>query len=80
MWGTQAERWEILQPFAFHDLKSPTVEIEGHLPADYKKGTSFVESYDTYHKGTNKGDTDVVLFVVYLDGDGQPLAVKKIMS
>jgi quercetin dioxygenase-like cupin family protein len=54
-----------------------TVEIEGHQPAEYKKGTSFVESYDTYHKGTNKSDTDVVLFVVYLGGDGQPLAVKK---
>ena len=54
-----------------------TVEIEGHQPAEYNKGTSFIESYDTYHKGTNKGDTDVVLFVVYLGGDGQPLAVKK---
>lgn len=54
-----------------------TVEIEGHQPAEYKEGTSFVESYDTYHKGTNKGTTDVVLFVAYLGGDGQPLAVKK---
>lgn len=54
-----------------------TVEIEGHPPAEYKEGDSFVESYDTYHRGTNKDTTDVVLFVVYLGGDGQPLAVKK---
>ncbi|WP_343674751.1 cupin domain-containing protein [Chitinophaga sp.] len=54
-----------------------TVEIEGHQPAEYKEGASFVESYDTYHKGTNNGTTDVVLFVVYLGGDGQSLAVKK---
>jgi quercetin dioxygenase-like cupin family protein len=54
-----------------------TVEIEGKGSAEYKAGSSFVESYDTYHKGTNRGSEDVVLFVVYLGGDGQPLAIKK---
>ncbi|SFW27309.1 cupin domain-containing protein [Chitinophaga sancti] len=54
-----------------------TVEIEGKGTVEYKEGSSFVESYDTYHRGINKGNTDVVLFVVYLGGDGQRLAIKK---
>ncbi|RFM33528.1 cupin domain-containing protein [Chitinophaga silvisoli] len=54
-----------------------TVEVEGKGTREYKEGSSLVESYDTYHRGINKGKQDVVLFVVYLGGDGQSLAIKK---
>lgn len=67
----------LIPVFSYVLQGSLTVEIEGKGTAEYKEGTSFVESYDTYHRGTNKGTTDVVLFVVYLGGDGQPLAIKK---
>ncbi len=54
-----------------------TVETEDHKITEFKENSCFAESYNIYHKGTNKGDTDVVVFVVYLGGDGKELSIKK---
>lgn len=54
-----------------------TVETEDHKITEFKENTCFVESYDIYHRGTNKGDTDLVVFVVYLGGDGKSLSIKQ---
>lgn len=54
-----------------------TVEMEDHTITEFKENSCFAESYGLYHKGTNKHETDLVVFVVYLGGDGNSLSVKK---
>lgn len=54
-----------------------TVETEDHKITEFKENSCFVESYNIYHKGTNKGNTDLVVFVVYLGGDGKELSIKQ---
>lgn len=54
-----------------------TVEMEDHTITEFKENSCFAESYGLYHKGTNKQETDLVVFVVYLGGDGHSLSVKK---
>jgi quercetin dioxygenase-like cupin family protein len=54
-----------------------TVEMEDHKIMEFKEGTCFAESFNLYHKGTNLGTSDVVVFVVYLGGDGKSLSIKK---
>jgi quercetin dioxygenase-like cupin family protein len=54
-----------------------TVETEDHKITEFKESSCFAESYNIYHQGTNKGETDLVVFVVYLGGDGKNLSIKK---
>lgn len=54
-----------------------TVETVDHKITEFKENSCFVESYDIYHKGTNLGKTDLVVFVVYLGGDEKELSIKQ---
>ncbi|WP_029268466.1 cupin domain-containing protein [Flavobacterium sp. KJJ] len=54
-----------------------TVQTEDNKIIEYKENTSFAESYNIYHKGTNNGKTDLVVLAIYLGGDKEELSVKK---
>jgi quercetin dioxygenase-like cupin family protein len=54
-----------------------TVETEDNKITQYKENTSFAESYNIYHKGTNNEKTDLVVMAIYLGGDEKELSVKK---
>lgn len=54
-----------------------TVETEDHKITEFKENSCFAESYNIYHKGTNKGETDLVVFVIYLGGDRKDLSIKQ---
>lgn len=54
-----------------------TVETEDHKITEFKENSCFAESYNIYHKGTNKGTEDLVIFVIYLGGDGKELSIKQ---
>jgi len=45
---------------------------------EFKEGSSFAEMINVYHNGINKGKSEVAAFVIYLGGDGTPLAIPKI--
>lgn len=55
-----------------------TVEIEDGKVMQYKENTCFSESYNIYHKGTNKENTDLVVMAIYLGGDAKELSTKKL--
>lgn len=54
-----------------------TVQTEDNKITQYKENTSFAESYNIYHKGTNNEKTDLVVLAIYLGGDEKELSVKK---
>ncbi len=54
-----------------------TVQTEDNNITEYKENTSFAESFNIYHKGTNNGKTDLVVLAIYLGGDEKELSVKK---
>jgi quercetin dioxygenase-like cupin family protein len=54
-----------------------TVETEDHKITEFKENSCFAESYNIYHKGTNKGEIDLVVLVIYLGGDGKDLSIKQ---
>lgn len=54
-----------------------TIETEDHQIMEFKEGSSFAEMVNVYHQGTNKGDKDLIAFVIYLGGDETPLAIPK---
>jgi quercetin dioxygenase-like cupin family protein len=54
-----------------------TVETEDGKVMQYKENTCFSESYNIYHKGTNKENTDLVVIAIYLGGDGKELSIKQ---
>lgn len=54
-----------------------TVETGDGKMMQYKENTCFSESYNIYHKGTNKENTDLVVIAIYLGGDARELSIKK---
>lgn len=54
-----------------------TVETEDGKVTEYKENTCFAESYNIYHKGINKENTDLVVIAIYLGGDARELSIKK---
>jgi quercetin dioxygenase-like cupin family protein len=54
-----------------------TVETDDNKITRYQENTSFAESYNIYHKGTNNEKTDLVVLAIYLGGDEKELSVKK---
>jgi len=54
-----------------------TVEFEGQKTINYTVGNCFAESTNTYHRGINKEDGDLVVLVLYLGGDGKRLSISK---
>lgn len=54
-----------------------TVETRDNGTVQYRAGQGFAESLDVYHCGTNFEKEDLVVFVVYLGGDGRPLSVSR---
>lgn len=54
-----------------------TVETEDHKITEFKKNSCFAESYNIYHKGTNYGKSDLIVFVIYLGGDEKDLSIKR---
>jgi quercetin dioxygenase-like cupin family protein len=54
-----------------------TVELEDHQVKKFKEESTFAEMRDTYHNGTNKEDTDLVLIAIYMGGKGQKLSIMK---
>ncbi|MFC6095521.1 cupin domain-containing protein [Flavobacterium qiangtangense] len=54
-----------------------TVEMEDNTVTEFKENSCFAESYGLYHRGTNKQDSELVVFVVYLGGDGHSLSIKR---
>lgn len=54
-----------------------TVEMEDNTIIEFKENSCFAESYGLYHRGTNKQDSELVVFVVYLGGDGHSLSIKR---
>lgn len=54
-----------------------TVETEDGKVMQYKENTCFSESYNIYHKGTNKENTNLVVIAIYLGGDARELSSKK---
>lgn len=54
-----------------------TVETEDGKVMQYKENTCFSESYNIYHKGTNKENMDLVVMAIYLGGDGKELSIKQ---
>lgn len=53
-----------------------TVETEDHKITEFKENSCFTKSYNIYHKGTNKGKTHLVVFIIYLGGDGKVLSIR----
>lgn len=54
-----------------------SIETEDHKFLEFKEGSSFAEMVNVYHNGSNKGDKDLIAFVIYLGGDDAPLSVPK---
>lgn len=54
-----------------------TVETEDHKVTQYKENSCFAESYNIYHKGTNKEKSNLVVLAIYLAGDQKELSIKK---
>lgn len=54
-----------------------TVETEDGKVMKYKENTCFSESYNIYHKGTNKENTNLVVMAIYLGGDAKELSTIK---
>jgi quercetin dioxygenase-like cupin family protein len=54
-----------------------TVETEDGKVMQYKENSCFSESYNIYHKGTNKENTDLEVMAIYLGGDARELSIKK---
>jgi quercetin dioxygenase-like cupin family protein len=54
-----------------------TVELEDHQIKKFKEESTFAEMRDTYHNGTNKEDSDLVLIAIYMGGKGQKLSIMK---
>lgn len=54
-----------------------TVETEDHKILHFKENSSFSESINTFHNGTNKGKTDLVVIAVYMGGKGEKLAIPR---
>jgi quercetin dioxygenase-like cupin family protein len=54
-----------------------TVETEDGKVMQHKENSCFSESYNIYHKGTNKENTDLVVMAIYLGGDEKEISVNK---
>lgn len=54
-----------------------TVETEDHKILLFKENTSFSESINIFHNGTNRGKTDLIVIAIYLGGKGEKLAIHK---
>ncbi|NJB71366.1 quercetin dioxygenase-like cupin family protein [Saonia flava] len=54
-----------------------TIEFEDLETVQYSTGETFAESVNVYHRGINQSEEDVVVLVIYLGGDGQPLSLGK---
>jgi quercetin dioxygenase-like cupin family protein len=54
-----------------------TVKTEDGKVMQYKENSCFSESYNIYHKGTNKENKDLVVMAIYLGGDARELSIKK---
>ncbi len=54
-----------------------TVETEDHKILRFKENTSFSESLNTYHNGTNKGNKDLIVIAMYMSAVGEKLAIHK---
>ena len=54
-----------------------TVELEDHRVVKFTEDSTFAEMVNTYHKGTNMEDSDLVLIAIYLGGKGQKLSIMK---
>jgi quercetin dioxygenase-like cupin family protein len=63
--------------FSYIILGELTVETEDHKILRFKENTSFSESINTFHNGTNKGKTDLVVVAMYIGGKGEKLAIHK---
>jgi quercetin dioxygenase-like cupin family protein len=67
----------IIPVFSYILQGTLTIETEDHQIMEFKEGSSFAEMVNVYHQGTNKGDKDLIAFVIYLGGDDTPLAIPK---
>lgn len=65
----------ILPVFSYVIKGTLTVEIEGHPTKNYSENSCFSESFDTFHKGSNYGDEDLVVIAIYLGGDHLPHSI-----
>ena len=54
-----------------------TVELEDQRVYKFKENTSFAESVNTFHNGTNMEDSDLVVIAIYLGAKGQKLSIMK---
>lgn len=63
--------------FAFVEKGTLSVELEGGKVNNFPENSTFAEVVGTYHNGTNKGDSDVVLIAIYLGLKNRPLSIKK---
>jgi len=54
-----------------------TVELEDHQIKKFKEESTFAEVRNTYHNGTNKEDSDLVLIAIYMGGKEQKLSIPK---
>lgn len=66
-----------LPVFAYVLEGTLSVEIENHSPKQFITGTSFSEVINTYHNGSNLGNTNLVLLAFYIGKKDLPLSVKK---
>jgi quercetin dioxygenase-like cupin family protein len=63
--------------FAYVVKGTLTVELEDHREIKFKEESTFAEMRDTYHNGTNKEDSDLVLIAIYMGGNEQKLSIPK---
>lgn len=54
-----------------------TVETEDHKILLFKENSSFSESLNTYHNGTNRGSKDLIVIAMYMSAVGEKLAIHK---
>ena len=60
--------------FAYVMKGNLTVEFENGKTLQFPENSSFSEVIGTYHSGSNRGDTDLVLLAVYLGEKGKKLS------
>jgi quercetin dioxygenase-like cupin family protein len=62
--------------FAYVLQGTLTVEYENHTTMIFQENSSFAEVVHTTHRGTNKGDKDLILLAFYLGEKGKALSEK----
>ena len=54
-----------------------TVETEDHKILKFGENSSFAESINTFHNGTNMGEKDLIVIAMYMGTVGEKLAIHK---